>query len=311
MPPDPAVISALQRLRRLSTNATTTSVSPTPTPESYDIALTTTSRSLRPLIVDEELLLTSLASSSTPSSTPAVTSSSTASAPTRAQIAAHAALANTPGYIPPPTSPLPTLLAYRSLTATIASTLASLPAARARLADADARLHATTAALAEQQALHDSLTARLDAPAPAITTGSTEDLQAQTVRLTRRTRTALKALRAFVGATLTPMLELEEAGGPVAGTVMPDEAKVGDRTQRTLREMWRSQRREEGGEGGVREEMWELLEGLMNEAVVGEGWCEVGRESAAVRYLVRAGVAVMERRDAGRVRLVAFGAGFE
>lgn len=119
----------------------------------------------------------------------------------------------------------------------------------------------------------------------------------------------MKQLQRFIITTLTPLLETEEAGGVPAGLIKPGEKKVGGKRQRRIEEMW-EKRREEGG--GVGEEMQELLEELMNRSVEEKGgWVRVERESASVRFLVRAKVAELHHRDGRRCRLVGFGEGFE
>lgn len=225
-----------------------------------------------------------------------------------AEIAANRAAFSDPGYIPAPESPLNLLLAYRSITRTIAGSLESIPRVEARLSDYQQQLDATKKLLAEQTALTTALESRLNAPEPSEEDGGAAALRDRSKLFSKRTARALKELNRFIDSILASQLEVEEVGGPVAGMAEELKGRGKARGQRRIDDMFRDN---EGGGSGVAKEMKTLLEALMNEGQESGGYVSMPRESAASRFLVRVGVARLHPKDATKIRMIDFGARFE
>ncbi|KAJ6445847.1 hemolysin III family channel protein [Purpureocillium lavendulum] len=159
------------------------------------------------------------------------------------------------------------------------------------------------------------------------------------------TKKLMKSLLGFIDNRLAGMLAAEELGGPVVGDLMDVESadlaagfnaagklkrvKEGtdvnqDKRQRRIDDIWGTGAGadDEGGGGGVAEgddevaaagrEMRSLTEELLNALGDAKGdnsasYVQLGRESAAARFLVRSRVAQFHPKDATRVRLVDFG----
>ena len=148
----------------------------------------------------------------------------------------------------------------------------------------------------------------------------------------RDTKLTMRALVRFINSTLAPMLAAEELGGPVVGDTLdvteemlaagfnnqgkPKRSKAPineDKRQRRIDDIWGLQGEDGQFEENPRnesqaagEEMKALVEELLNaESEDGTGpWIRLERESAASRFLVRSGVALLHRTDAKRIRLV-------
>ena len=149
------------------------------------------------------------------------------------------------------------------------------------------------------------------------------------------TKALFVALIQFIDTTLAPLLAAEELGGPVAGSVLnideealaagytargkvkKSKAANEDKRQRLIDEVWGLQNiTDEDSSETVNTEtkaaardMRALTENLLNVAVdQGAGaYVTLERESAAVRFLVRAKAASLHPRDARRIRLLDFG----
>jgi hypothetical protein len=157
----------------------------------------------------------------------------------------------------------------------------------------------------------------------------------------RDTKQTMRSLVAFIGERLSPLLAAEELGGPVAGSVLdisedmlatgfnaqgkPKKSKAtvsDDMRQMRIDQIW-GQRN--GGAGDAQfeddeessrneaqaatDEMKALVEELLNTLAEGGSgsWVKLNRESAAARFLVRSGVAILHRTDALKIRLHDFG----
>ena len=129
----------------------------------------------------------------------------------------------------------------------------------------------------------------------------------------------MKDLRAFIRTVLVPLLEIEELGGPVVGVGTAEDGEKIIRKgkgQSTLEEAFQRSRRKSGRiedeeaaeEVNVGKEMEALLQQLMRKSLEVDSYVRCERESAAVRFLVRARVAELKSGDAAWVRLVDFGA---
>ncbi|KAF6240013.1 hypothetical protein HO173_001621 [Letharia columbiana] len=155
-------------------------------------------------------------------------------------------------------------------------------------------------------------------------------------------RDLVKAFNKFVDEQLAAMLAAEDLGGPTVGdSVEVDEEmlKAGFNQQGRARKMdadiarteakrkmrndeiWGSENGNEDEEIGVRSEkeaalasFRTLTEDLLNAAAGDEdsdSYINISRESAAVRFLVRAKVAQFHTDDARKLRLVDFGRGWD
>jgi hypothetical protein len=142
-----------------------------------------------------------------------------------------------------------------------------------------------------------------------------------------------EAFEDFLTSIMAPMLAAEEQGGPVVGD-MPDveedtlaagftkkgKAKSTKKPpkesmrQRKIDQIWGDKAHiddeplTESGAANV--EMRELIEGLFTTLMGpggGKAYFELGRDSAASRFLVRAKIAHFHPRDANKLRLIDFG----
>ena len=149
-------------------------------------------------------------------------------------------------------------------------------------------------------------------------------------------RSLMKAFNSFVDEHLAAMLAAEDLGGPVVGDLVKideDMLKAGFTPQgkakkthadsprfsakRKLRnkEIWSSQNEDEDEEIDVSSEkkaaqadFRSLIEDLLNKAAENPGsYINILRESAAVRFLVRAKVAQFHPDDVRKLRLMDFG----
>lgn len=148
----------------------------------------------------------------------------------------------------------------------------------------------------------------------------------------------VKSFNGFIDDHLAVMLAAEELGGPVAGedlNVDEDSLEAGfsaqgkkkkskanvneDKRQRRIDEIWGARPPENrkadepwSEKRAAAAEMRELTEQLLNSLVEADGngpgaYVDLQRESAAVRFLVRSGVAQFHPRDGRKLRLVDFG----
>ena len=174
--------------------------------------------------------------------------------------------------------------------------------------------------------------------ADAIAEGLMQEQQRRKSYYAKELRGLVKAFNNFVNEHLAIMLAAEELGGPVVGDKLDldeDALKAGFTQQgkaketeadKSKRDAKRRQRYgeigveddEHGMEGKPRSEKQaaaadfrDLTERLLNAAAGDEDsgpYVNISRESAAVRFLVRAKVAIFHPEDARKVRLLNFGA---
>ncbi|UNI21035.1 hypothetical protein JDV02_007065 [Purpureocillium takamizusanense] len=170
------------------------------------------------------------------------------------------------------------------------------------------------------------------------------ELEAKKRRYDAGTKRLMKSLLGFIDSRLAAMLAAEELGGPVVGELMDvdaDDLAAGfsaagklkrvkdggggakqDKRQRRIDDIWGGDgtaAKEFGGEEedddevtAVGRQMRELTEELLNALAEARGdnsasYVQLGRESAAARFLVRSRVAQLHPKDATRLRLVDFG----
>ncbi|KAF6238699.1 hypothetical protein HO173_003205 [Letharia columbiana] len=137
-------------------------------------------------------------------------------------------------------------------------------------------------------------------------------------------RDLVKAFNKFVDEQLAAMLAAEDLGGPTQGRARKVDADIAKtEAKRKMRndEIWDSENGNEDEEIGVRSEkeaalasFRTLTEDLLNAAAGDEdsdSYINISRESAAVRFLVRAKVAQFHTDDARKLRLVDFGRGWD
>jgi hypothetical protein len=261
----------LTNLHRLTTISTTVPVPPSSAP--YTHSLTNETQTLR-------LLLSAAAVPHQPS--PAHT--------TQQLIAAEQEVFKDPVYIPNPTSVLPTLLAYRLASARIAATAAGLEGLSGEVARVKARVEEVRSWIREQKEIRERL---LRIPGEGEGEEDDDDPKKKAESVERATDQLLQRLAGFVKTVLVDLLDAEDAGP--------------------------KKKREKGQERldakGRRKEMLGALMRLMNESVESGAWVDVAElgegGKSLVGFLVRASVAVLDPRDARRVRLVDFGAGFD
>ncbi|KAL9131652.1 MAG: hypothetical protein Q9217_000463 [Psora testacea] len=171
-----------------------------------------------------------------------------------------------------------------------------------------------------------------------IAKGLMQEQERRRTNYAKEIRGLVKAFNRFVKEHLATMLAAEELGGPVVGDALDldeellkagftqqgkakrtttDDSKGDARRRRRNEEIW-------GGEAG-NDSSWKprgekeaaaadfrtLTESLLN-AAAGDGnsdpYINIPRESAAVRFLVRAKVAMFHPKDARKLRLLDFGA---
>ena len=261
--------------------------------------------------------------------------------------AAYKSVNSTEPTLPLPDSPLPALLALRSTLNNIDQTKISIKETHESLIRARRQLRYEEDELQNAreitQALkrkieklrieHDELAQkRLSERAEAI---MLEHQQAEQY-YSDEMQKLVKAFNTFVEDDLAAMVAAEDLGGPVVGDLIDldlDVLKTGFTPQGrpkggTVTEVGRRRRNNQiwgiGTSGSDQGPKWEkdaasadfrsLTEDLLNAAVGEEGsgpYISIRRESAAVRFLVRAKVAQFHPEDARRLRLVDFGSELE
>lgn len=168
------------------------------------------------------------------------------------------------------------------------------------------------------------------------------ELKRKAKEFDRRRRALMGDLLAFMEHDLAPLLVAEEMGGPVVGDLMDVDAKdlaagftaqgklrkAGkndggrDKSQRRIDEIWGGAQRSSNAEQPRRRQINEveaaateirwLTEELLNQLQTSAGntedaYVSIGRESAAVRFLIRSKVAQYHPRDISRIKLIDFG----
>ena len=249
--------------------------------------------------------------------------------------------------LPLPNSPLPALLALRSTLNTIHQSKASIKETNEKLQRARLRLHQERNDLDNARELTVALEKRIEnlRVENEETLQKTLAERANVMALKHRekernhvieTRQLVKAFNTFVDEHLAAMVAAEDLGGPVVGDLIgvdaetlkagftqrgkPKKAKGGsvgldaERNRRNV-EIWGSEALGPGQElRGEKEaagaDFRSLTEDLLNAAADEENadsYIEITRESAAVRFLVRAKVAQFDPDDARKLRLLDFG----
>ncbi|KAL3962038.1 hypothetical protein ACCO45_003561 [Purpureocillium lilacinum] len=249
---------------------------------------------------------------------------------------------NSEPFLPSPGSVLPALVALRKTHRTIVESKAYLAAQGSETDRVRKQLETNRAGLRDQQLLTGALEARIQTLRHEIDSGAAgrpedgakkrmAELEAKKRRYDAGTKKLMKSLLGFIDNRLAAMLAAEELGGPVVGDLMDidsDDLAAGfnaagklkrvkegakaneDKRQRRIDDIW--------GAGEVMEtarqqrEMRALTEELLNALAEAKGdnsasYVQLGRESAAARFLVRSRVAQFHPKDATKLRLVDFG----
>lgn len=221
--------------------------------------------------------------------------------------AAYRDLSSSVPLLPFPDSVVPALIALRTTQSTIQDSKKYLASQKTSIKEAENRLGAEKANLADQNALSKALETRIDALRDGIESrtamgpnqiarGKITELKQQIKETDADTAKLLKALKKFIDKPLAAMLAAEETGGPVAGDLMdidsdyleagfdargkPKKAKAdasSDKRQRKIDDMF-SRRHDQDDEESTsdktvaaRDEMQRLTEELMNQLMAASG----------------------------------------
>ncbi|KAL1883111.1 hypothetical protein VTK73DRAFT_9478 [Phialemonium thermophilum] len=196
------------------------------------------------------------------------------------------------------------------------------------------------------QSLRQGLETNIKKTAKDVARETLEELKQQKEAYDRDTVMLLRALNKFIKDHLGTLLATEELGGPVVGEMMhiePEDLGAGfnahgklkksknsatqkDMRQRKIDDIWGARNDRVVGENQQRErntndqdeataagaEMRDLIEQLLNSLANSQGdssaaYVTIAQETAAVRFLIRSGVAQFHPRDSMRLRLVDFG----
>ncbi|KAL0259969.1 hypothetical protein SLS55_005712 [Diplodia seriata] len=248
-------------------------------------------------------------------------------------------------YLPGPQSVLPTLLATDITQKCISETRDALTISRASIGAARRELDREESSLRDSNAIMPSLEARigvlrsqLEERAAKAPPQLAKELLTSTHKRQQKydveCRRLQDALESFVEEHLAALVAAEELGGPVVGELMdiddemlaagfshqgkPKPLKQGkaavDRRQRRIDEIWGAADassdepldEKDAAATEIRSLVEDLLRALVGESNGGE-YVELGRDSAASRFLVRAKVAQFHPKDARKLRLVDFG----
>ncbi|KAL6234714.1 hypothetical protein BDW75DRAFT_158372 [Aspergillus navahoensis] len=242
--------------------------------------------------------------------------------------------------LPPPESPLPSLIALEEISLIINESKVSVSATAEKLASARQRLKTEEINLHDAQTIRDGLRKRIDnirkyksASRKKLPSEFARELLEEQRRkkddLDKDTSRIRAALHKFCDETLASLIAAEHLGGPAVGDVAdvsdatlaagytrhgkprkPKATEEDDQTsQHRIDDMLRRQAGQQSNQPSNRREaaaaeMHELLDALLD---MNSSYLDLPRESAASRFLVRAKVAQFHPRDARRLRLIEFG----
>lgn len=260
---------------------------------------------------------------------------------------AYTEVATSAPLLPFPDSVVPALIALRTTNTTINESRRFLASQKVSLQDAQDRLNAEKASLADQKALTKALEGRIQSLRSGIETRTAmspgqvarerlSELRQQIKETDNDTTSLQTTLKKFIEGSLSTMLAAEQIGGPVAGEMMDvdsDTLEAGfsatgkrkkfkadasiDKRQRRIDDMF-NEGREEGEpaesdkRAAARDELQELVAELTHKLMAAGGsstdaYINIPEESASVRFLTRVKVAEFHPRDSKRIRLVDFG----
>ena len=260
----------------------------------------------------------------------------------RAITEAYRKLANSEPTLPSADSPLPALLALQSTLLTIDDVKKSIRDCRRQIVEAQSRLDTEQDDLLSSRALAEALNSRirdlqseneqmLQEGPENTATRMWQSQQRLKVQHTEGLKQLVLAFRRFIDGHLALMIAAEDLGGPVVGDDLnldETQLKAGFTKQGKPRKSATSRRLDvdedlnaTNDEGQVaispttereaaRKEFRKLVEDLMNASADEDSsspYINITRESASVRFLVRAKVAQLHPRDARKLRLLEFG----
>jgi hypothetical protein len=254
---------------------------------------------------------------------------------------AYDSLLKSESNLPPPESPLPSLIALEETSRIINECKVSVLATAENLASVRQRLKTEERNLHDAQAIRDGLRRRID-NIRKDKSASHEKLPSEVARefleeqrrkkddLDKDTVRIRAALHNFCDETLASLIAAEDLGGPAVGDVAevseatlaagytrhgkPKKPKAAEEdsqvnSQHRIDDMLRRQTGQQSNQPSSRKEVaateiHELLDALLE---AGSSYTHLPRDSAASRFLVRAKVAQFHPRDARRLRLIDFG----
>ncbi|KAL5000378.1 hypothetical protein BDV10DRAFT_37616 [Aspergillus recurvatus] len=242
--------------------------------------------------------------------------------------------------LPPPESPLPSLIALEETSRIINESKISVYITAEKLASARRRLKTEEANLRDAQAIRDGLRKRID-NIRKDKSASHEKLPSEVARelleeqrrkkddLDKDTARIRTTLHKFCDETLASLIAAEDLGGPAVGDVAdvsdttlaagytrhgkPKKVKATEEddqiNQHRIDDIFRRKTGQQNNQpsnrrGAAATEIHELLDALLD---AGSSYLDLPHESAASRFLVRAKVAQFHPRDARRLRLIDFG----
>lgn len=263
----------------------------------------------------------------------------------RSIAAAYKAVALAEPLLPSSDSPLPALLALRSALRLIDETKSSIREYKQQISGAQSQLKREISDLDDTRRMTNALTHRLEKlhrekaeMAQKGIEGTVETIlqtrQQEQMRYEQELKILVGAFNTFVNDHLATMIAAEQLGGPVVG----DNTSIDEKMLRSgfnklgkVKKTKTAKRNANGEELSANEvdhseaivpterraagaEFRKLTEELLNALADEENpnsYITIGKESAAVRFLIRAKVAQFDPEDARKLRLMQFGAKLE
>ena len=261
--------------------------------------------------------------------------------------AAYQSLTPAEPLLPLPDSPLPALLAMRSTLNLVDQTKASISETKESIEKAKQRLQQEQTGLTDARSITRALKERIEKlqreheeqsqkTNEDLIKGMIKEQDQQRRHYKMELRNLVKAFNRFVDQHLAAMVAVEDLGGPVVGDLLeidedtlrtgftqqgrPKKAKADNikedaKRKRRNEEIWGSEdedmaERTRSEKDAAGASFRKLTEDLLN-AAAGDNdsdpYIRISRESAAVRFLVRAKVAQFHPDDARQLRLIDFG----
>ncbi len=265
--------------------------------------------------------------------------------------AAYKTITSTEPPLPLPNSPLPALLALRSTLNLLDQTKTSIRETKENIDAAEAGLQRERNDLQEARSLTQALKQRIEKlrledveqshKSPEdIGRAMIQEQQQKRKHYMADLRKLVLAFNSFINSHLAAMIAAEDLGGPIVGDLFdisedtlragfnpqgkPRKTKAASNTidakrRRRNEEVWGSEGEDMDVEPRSEKEaaaadFRALVEDLLNASAGdenGEAYVKIRRESAAVRFLVRAKVAQFHPQDARKLRLLDFGREFD
>ena len=261
--------------------------------------------------------------------------------------AAYQSLTPAEPLLPLPDSPLPALLAMRSTLNLVDQTKASISETKESIGKAKQRLQQEQTGLKDARSITRALKERIEKVQREheeqsqktnedLVKGTIKEQDQQRRHYTMELRNLVKAFNRFVDQYMAAMVAVEDLGGPVVGDLLEideDTLRTGFTQQGRPKKAKADKTKEDAKRKRRNEEIWgsededmaestrsekdaagasfrKLTEDLLNAAAGDDDsnpYIRISRESAAVRFLVRAKVAQFHPDDARQLRLIDFG----